>query len=467
MGGVRRPPSSRRVLPAALAAVTVLVMTAAACTDDGGGIGLGTAGRADVTEVVDAPATVTARAVATLSSPADGTLASISVEPGATVTPGQILAVIDSPAAQERLAAAEEALRELDSGGASVSGVRDLSAAQGRTDSAAAAAFASAREAANKIADQATRDALLAQVAAAEAAYKEASASARALITSVQRGLASVGQAMNALTAAQRAQARAAYGLAKSTVDALTLRAPVTGVVQLGGPASAGGLPSLTDLLGAQAGALGAVPGAAGTTGGSSGSNGSGGPSGPGIDPAPAVGTRVSAGTTILTVVDLTEPGLLAEVDETDVLLVAAGVRASVELDAAPGARYEATVRSVDLLPSASAQGGVSYRARLALAAGKFGDGRAAPAPRPGMSAVAHLAVRSASGAVVVPAAAVFNADGRDSIWVVRGGRAERVAVTIGVSGADLVQVTDGVGEGEKVVVRGADKVRAGQKLDE
>ena len=468
MGGVRRPPSSRRVLPAALAAVTVLVMTAAACTDDEAGIGLGTAGRADVTEVVDAPATVTARAVATLSSPADGTLASVYVEPGAAVTPGQILAVIDSPAAQERLASAEEAVRALDSGGSAGGGVRDLSAVQARTDSAAAAAFASAREAANKIVDQATRDALLAQVAAAEAAYKEASASARALITSVQRGLASVGQAMNALTAAQRTQARAAYDLAKSTVDALTLRAPLAGVVQLGGPVSAAGLPSLTDLLGAQAGALGAVPGgAAGASGGSNGSSGSGGPSGPGIDPAPTVGARVSAGTTILTVVDLAEPGLLAEVDETDVLLVAAGVKASVELDAAPGARYEATVRSVDLLPSASAQGGVSYRARLVLAAGTFADGRAAPAPRPGMSAVAHLAVRSASGAVVVPAAAVFSADGRDSIWVVRGGRAERVAITIGVSGEDVVQVTNGVGEGEKVVVRGADKVRAGQKLDE
>jgi len=276
-------------------------MTAAACTDDSDGVGLGTASRADVTEVVDAPATVTARAVATLSSPADGTLATLYVEPGASVTPGQILAVIDSPAAQQRLASAEEALDALDTGGSSGGGVRDLSAAQNRTDSAAAAAFAQAREAANGITDQATRDALLAQVTAAEAAYREASASARALIVSVQRGLASVSQAMNALTAAQRTQAKAAYDLAKTTVDALTLRAPVAGVVQLGGPATSNGLPSITDLLGSQAGALGAASGATG-----SGAAAGTGTTGPGIDPAPAVGTRVSAGTTILTVVDLT-----------------------------------------------------------------------------------------------------------------------------------------------------------------
>lgn len=432
-----------------------LLLTAASCSDDSDDVGLGNAGRADVTEVVDAPASVTARAVATLSSPAEGTLGLLAVEPGATVAPGQVLAVIDSPRAQQQLASASEALEALSRGGASVGGSRDLSAAQGRTDQAAAAAFAQAREAANKITDVGTRTALLSQVDAAEAAYREASSSARALISSVQRGLASVGQAMNALTAAQRTQAKAAYDLAKSTVDALTLRSPVAGVVQLGGPATTAG-PSITDLLGGNAAALGAAAAAAPpqqTAGG------------PGIDPAPAIGTRVSAGTTILTVVDLTEPGLLAEVDETDVLLVTAGISATVELDAAPGARYEATVRSVDLLPSASAQGGVSYRARLALGPGTFADGRAAPAPRPGMSAVAHLSVRSASGAVVVPAAAVFNADGRDQVWVVRAGKAERVAVTVGVAGADLVQITDGVVEGDRIVVRGADQVRAGQKL--
>ncbi|GIJ74429.1 hemolysin secretion protein D [Virgisporangium ochraceum] len=433
-------------------------MTAASCTDDSDDVGLGNAGRADVSEVVDAPATVTARAVATLSSPAEGTVGLLAVEPGATVAPGQVLAVIDSPKAQQQLATAAEALEALNRGGASVGGTRDLSAAQGRTDQAAAAAFAQAREAANRITEPGTRTALLAQVDAAEAAYREASGSARALIASVQRGLASVGQAMNALTAAQRTQAKAAYDLAKSTVDALTLRAPVAGVVQLGGPATTAG-PSITDLLGGNAAALGAAAGAVPPQGGTA--------SGPGIDPAPIVGTRVSAGTTILTVVDLTEPGLLAEVDETDVLLVSAGIKATVELDAAPGARYEATVRSVDLLPSATAQGGVSYRARLALGPGTFPDGKPAPAPRPGMSAVAHLSVRSASGAVVVPAAAVFNADGRDQIWVVRGGKAERTPVTVGVSGTDLVQITDGVSEGDRIVVRGADQVTAGQELEE
>jgi hypothetical protein len=268
---------------------------------------------------------------------------------------------------------------------------------------------------------------------------------------------------MAALTAAQRAQAQAAYDLAKSTVDALTLRAPFAGVVQFGGLSGGSSAGSLGDLL-AGAGAAGGQPLASALSGGT-GTGGGGQPSGPGVDGVVALGGRVSAGTPIVTVVDTSELGLVAEVDETDVLLVVPGVLASVELDAAPGARYDGTVRAVDVLPTESSRGGVSYRVRLSLGAGRFGDGRTAPTPRPGMSAVAHLAVRSAPAAVVVPAAAVFTVDGHDAVWAVRGGRAVRVPVTVGVAGQDVVQVTAGISTGDRVVVRGADQVRPGQAL--
>jgi HlyD family secretion protein len=438
--------------------VTVLAgLTAASCTDSTADIGVGAAGRADVVELVDAPATVTAKAVATLTAPADGTVASIAVKPGETVTAGQVLAVIDSPSARARLDDATTALAALQTGGGGV-GRTNLSGTQRSTDEAANKAFKAARDAAAQIGDPTIRGALIAQIDAAERAYREAAATARALVTSVQRGLASVSQAMSALTAAQRAQAQAAYDLAKTTVDALTLRAPVGGVVQAGGLATASSGGSLDDLLSAATG--GAPPaGAAGglTTGGA--------PSGPGIDPAVGVGAKVTAGTPVLTVVDVSELGLLAEVDETDVLLVQPGVTASVELDAAPGATYTATVTSTDVLPTTSVRGGVSYRARLKLAAGKFGDGRAAPAPRPGMNAVTHLEVRAIRDAVTVPAAAVFNADGKDSVWIVRDGKAVQTQVTVGVSGQDRVQVVAGVSDGDRIVIRGTDKVSAGMKL--
>jgi HlyD family secretion protein len=166
-----------------------------------------------------------------------------------------------------------------------------------------------------------------------------------------------------------------------------------------------------------------------------------------------------------MTVVEVSVVGIMAEVDVTVVVLVQRGVPGRVELDAAPGAAYEATVTSADILPTTSARGGVAYRSRLKLGAGKYDDGRAAPAPRPGMNAVAHLQVRSIRDAVTVPAAAVFNVGGRDVVWLVRGGKAVQQPISVGVAGQDRVQVLSGVGDGDRVVVRGTDKVKQGMEL--
>lgn len=457
----------RRVPLAALAGVTaILVLTAASCRAEDDGIEVGEALRATVTEIVDAPASVVAKAAATLTAPADGTLAALHVRPGEQVVAGQVLAVIDSPSAQARLAQATQALdASRRAGGSGIGRQADLSGVQRSTDAAAESAFSTARQAAEQIADPALRQALLAQVAAAQQHYTAASRAAAEAVASVQRGVAAVGTAIGALSAAQRLQAQQAYDLAKSTVDALTLRAPIAGVVQLGGAGSPGGSSSLTDLLGA-AGALTGAAGAAGAgVAGAGASGAAGGQPLPGVADVAEVGARLTAGSPVLTVVDISELSLVAEVDETDVLLVTAGLTAAVELDAAPGARYEAGVRSVDVLPTPSARGGVAYRVRLGLGAGRFPDGRHAPAPRPGMSAVAHLQVRQAVDAVAVPAAAVFTVDGQEAVWVVRDGRAQRTAVTVGVPGQDLVQITSGVGAGDRVVVRGTDQVGPGQQL--
>ncbi|MEV6494933.1 efflux transporter periplasmic adaptor subunit, partial [Actinoplanes sp. NPDC051633] len=88
-----------------------------------------------------------------------------------------------------------------------------------------------------------------------------------------------------------------------------------------------------------------------------------------------------------------------------------------------------------------------------------------APTPRPGMSAVVRLRVREADDAVTVPASAVVDSGGQDAVWAVRGGKAERVPVTLGVQGEDVVQVTAGLQDGQRIVVSGADRVTPGQEL--
>jgi multidrug efflux pump subunit AcrA (membrane-fusion protein) len=456
MVGVRRAP-----LVALIGIAAALVSVGpAACTGQAGAVTVGSAARGDVTEVVDSSATVTAKAVGTLTAPATGTIASLAVTPGTTVQAGQLVAVISSPAAQQQLQQAATALAAAKNTGGGFSGGADLAVAQKKTDDAAAKAFDSARRAASAVGDPAVRDALLAQIDAAAQQYASLAATSRSLVGSVQRGIGSLSAAVGALGAAQRVQAQSAYDLAQSTVDSLTLRAPIAGVVQFGGVrAGSSGGGSLGDLLGSIAG------GGAGAAAAGAGGGGANAAAGPGVDDAATVGAQVGAGTPIATVVDVSSLGVIAEVDETDVLLVSPGVPANVELDAAPGAGYAATVRNVDLLPTTSTSGGVAYRVRLSLGPGRYSDGRPAPTPRPGMSAVAHLSVRQARDTVTVPAAAVFSVDGHDAVWLVRGGHAVQTPVTVGVQGQDRVEIASGIGAGDQLVVRGTDQVKAGQTL--
>ncbi|GIE00925.1 hypothetical protein Adu01nite_22750 [Paractinoplanes durhamensis] len=433
----------------ALGIVTVVSLTAASCGSEDDGITVGTAARGTVDEIVEAPGSVTARSAATLSAPAAGTLAELRVEAGQKVSKGQVVAVIDAPELEARRESAAKALDQASRGGGSPGlSTSGYTSVRRKTDKQAAAAFDDARDAAGKITDPNLKGVLLKQVDAAQQQYEAASAAAAATLRSVQRGVASLGEAVESLSAAQKLQAQQAYDLADAAVEALTLRAPAAGVVQLGGPATGGGgTSSLTDLLSA-----GSAPAAAS------------GATLPGVDAAVPKGAYVAAGTPIMTIVDVTQLGLSAEVDETDVLLVEPGVTATVELDAATGASYPATVRAVDLLPTTSAQGGVSYRVRLDLAAGTYDDETKAPTPRPGMSAVVRLQVRQATDAVTVPASAIVNADGQDTVWAVRDGVYQRVPVKVGVQGEDVVQVTAGLQSGQRVVIGGADLVHAGDK---
>ena len=177
------------------------------------------------------------------------------------------------------------------------------------------------------------------------------------------------------------------------------------------------------------------------------------------------VGTPVRSGGPLLTVTDVSALTVTAEVDETDVLLVKAGTPALVEVDAVPGASYPATVTAVDVAPTTSARGGVTYAVRLALRGGRTADEQPAPAPRPGMSAVVDLQVRTAEDAVAVPSASVVRDGSADAVFVVESGRAVRREIRVGAQGEDLVQVLAGLEPGARVVVRDADRLRDGQQV--
>jgi hypothetical protein len=106
-------------VPKPIAAVLAFLLGVGACSGgDKDTVSLGTVALRTVNEVVEAPGTVTARASATITAPATGTVKQLSVEDGQRVRAGTVVLVIDSPAAQEQLQQAQQADEQVARAGA-------------------------------------------------------------------------------------------------------------------------------------------------------------------------------------------------------------------------------------------------------------------------------------------------------------------------------------------------------------
>lgn len=68
---------------------------------------------------------------------------------------------------------------------------------------------------------------------------------------------------------------------------------------------------------------------------------------------------------------------------------------------------------------------------------------------------------------VTVPKSALQQQDGRDMVWVVQGGRAERRAVTVSLTVGEETQLSAGVVAGEKIVAKVPSGLTAGSKIKE
>src|SRR6266511_1333828 len=441
-----------------LAAVAAAVVLAAALALGACGSGpdrrfaADTAHAADVVERVSAPGTAQASAQADLHAPAAAKVAELRVRDGQRVARAQVVAQLSSTQVDEsvrRARAAVDSAAALDNvvpsapTSAALAAIEQVQQQVSATSTALLPVPQRARVEARL--DQAER-----QVAEAQ---RRASGAAQLAVAAVDQQTAALRSSITAATAAQRGQAQLALDLAMEQKKQLTLQAPIAGTVQLGraGAAAGGAAVALPDLSSLPASAQQAVQGL----------NGAGQSAGG----APLrVGDQVTAGQTVATVYDVSELQVATEVDETDIALVKTGQRAEVELDAFPGARFEAAVRRIAVAPSTaqSAAGGVTYEVDLELG-GSPGIDRA-PIPRVGMTATAEIQVRQALDALSVPGSALIGRDGaQQAVFVIEAGRVHMRAVKVSVDGEDRVAVASGLRSGERVVSRGAERLHDGE----
>jgi HlyD family secretion protein len=166
-------------------------------------------------------------------------------------------------------------------------------------------------------------------------------------------------------------------------------------------------------------------------------------------------GDVLPAGQSLITMVVDGALELVAQVDEKNLAYLKPGLSARASADAFPGDLFAAEVATVS--PSVDpARGTVEVRFRVA----------APPAfLRADMTVSINVDVGRRDRALVVPTEAVRDPTGEPWVLAVSGGRAVRRAVKLGLRGDALVEVVDGLTEGEAVIAPIAGWVEPGSRV--
>lgn len=165
------------------------------------------------------------------------------------------------------------------------------------------------------------------------------------------------------------------------------------------------------------------------------------------------IGALIDAGSDPLTVIDLDDVWVIANIFEHDIARVSLGAPARVTVEAYSDRHFEGAVRYIADTVDRKTR---TVEARIEV-----------PNPghllKPGM--FARAAIESARGGrevLAVPASAIYEAGGRKVAFVALG--ANRFAareVALGSAGGDEVEITSGLSEGDRVVTRGGVTLKA------
>ena len=147
-----------------------------------------------------------------------------------------------------------------------------------------------------------------------------------------------------------------------------------------------------------------------------------------------------------------------AEVEETDLPKVIVGQRVDITLDAYPTESFSGEVSNIGMVAFTSATGGNAYHIRISLpenSDAKF---------KVGMGGDIEIIYNKIESTLKVPLTAV-QTDSVDYVWVIEGGKAKKVEVTLGASSYDETEILSGLSEGQKIISEPPTTLKEGQRV--
>ncbi len=152
----------------------------------------------------------------------------------------------------------------------------------------------------------------------------------------------------------------------------------------------------------------------------------------------------VNAGTTIMTIGDLSQLLIEAHINQVDIVSLQPSHPVSIKVDSLPGVVMTGVVTQI--APLASTKNNIKgFEVEILV---KEFD----PRVRPGMSSDLRFLVGQAQGVLTVPVTSVFGSkDGERYVWVPSGKKFVKQVVEVGLSNFELAEILRGLSEGQSI----------------
>jgi len=167
------------------------------------------------------------------------------------------------------------------------------------------------------------------------------------------------------------------------------------------------------------------------------------------------IGAALVEGQQAFVVTDTADLVAYLDIPQNELYKFDVGQAAAIEVDSQPGTRFPAAIER--LSPTIDADTG-TFRATLAIDNRR---GRLAP----GMFAQFSIVWDTYPDALVIPEGAVLREDTETIVFVVENGEAVRRKVSTGLNGDGLLQIVDGIGLDDRIVLSGQARLRDGSRV--
>jgi RND family efflux transporter MFP subunit len=163
-------------------------------------------------------------------------------------------------------------------------------------------------------------------------------------------------------------------------------------------------------------------------------------------------GAFVPVGGKILTLVRTNPLRLRADIPETYASFVRVGQTITLTTEAFPDRTFSGRVARIGASLNEQTRA-LTVEAQVANPGNQL---------RPGMFAKSQLVTNRGGAAVMIPKKAIYTIAGLNKVFVIENGKAVERLVKTGVEDGELIEITEGVNEGEQVATSNADKLQQG-----